>query len=264
MALEIMHAENPDKPITTRVQVVRIMAAFVSYYKRHLPRRVHSSGLTTLEMIIEAIRPTRVELYLNNMRIRSYFAVPASYLLPVGTTSNEAFHATLARITHGVTRIVPVTLHALLRVSLLATVVAGLANARGRTFTSYKRSDAVDQASAGFVLFTEAAWLDFVAAAPGPVPYSENAGDELVVTHEPAQKRWTSDDVPGKGGGRARADPMLGLAMGCLLRPSRPRAPPPPPPLRGYSASAKVALRRPVAGRRAGPSTLRRPARGPA
>ena len=80
---EIMHAEDPSTAITSRVQFVRIMAAFVSHYKQHLTRRVHSSGVTVLEIIIEAIRPARVELYLNNVRIRARFPGAHSYLLPV-------------------------------------------------------------------------------------------------------------------------------------------------------------------------------------
>ena len=231
MAKQIFRAEDPNHPIHTREQFIRLIAAFASYYRKDLFRKVHNST-TIHNMLCSAVTPARIEMYLNNVRMRTHFTSAENPRLPVGTTSNEALHAQLGMWLHKTTVITKALLMQCLKVILLREMRVNSRQLQLPMFRGYRHSVVAHKACFDSGVFTWELWEEHRTHKQGRSDARVRRADRLRVVR--------AVSVPPSTAMLRKSDQLLGISLGEGVDPG-PRPLPPPPPKRFRSV-----LRRPA------------------
>jgi hypothetical protein len=83
---------DPEKPWKSRAEFIFSMAAFAAVHWTELQRRTHVQGQSLAKLLWNATSPSRVEWYVNNLRILHQSNFVGIKLAGSGTSSCEALH----------------------------------------------------------------------------------------------------------------------------------------------------------------------------
>ena len=97
-AKKILKDMDPEKPWYSRLEYVEALAALASDQGHVvMDRGTHCAGKKLGSVIWSAAAPSRVEWYMNNIRLRRSISPDQNRLLGSGTSPNEALHSEINR-----------------------------------------------------------------------------------------------------------------------------------------------------------------------
>ena len=162
-AADVLKKMNPNKPMASREEFARLVAALVAVYSQKLD--VVRRGKTTLrKSLAAACKPQRAEWYFNNMRYRSRLSPKENAFLGTGTSRNEQVHATLKSEYASTVRISKRMLNAQLKTWVAAEMSIFLRAMESDTTVRIRRADLRQIVIAGISLFTTSTWSAHVAS----------------------------------------------------------------------------------------------------
>lgn len=159
-AKQILEEMNPDVGMRTRVEFVRLIAAFARIYTDDLDVRV--DGRTVRSLLLSACKPDRIEWYLNGVRVRDRLTKDEDMRLGAGTTRNEQLHHTLNARFKSVTQISKQMLDAQVKTWLVCDMKTRVKASDAGTTRRYTRSTSQTVAIHASELFTNEDWTSLL------------------------------------------------------------------------------------------------------
>ena len=106
-AQRVLDSLDASTPVYTRVSFIEAVAALCALHPQEVDRKVTGTAKPVRQVLWSACAPARLEWLFNNQRARHALSPADRFLLPSGTTSNEALHSEInswTRSTHEIHR----------------------------------------------------------------------------------------------------------------------------------------------------------------